>query len=50
VHNVVMRERLFALLDEKLALAPTVWVAAPPGAGKTATVASYLESRALATH
>jgi DNA-binding SARP family transcriptional activator len=42
-----MRERLFALLDDKLAAAPVVWIAAPPGAGKTATVASYLESRKL---
>jgi DNA-binding SARP family transcriptional activator len=40
------RERLFALLD-KVGERPVLWVAAPPGAGKTTLIASYLESRKL---
>src|SRR5262245_60753495 len=38
------RERLFKRLDEARAHA-AVWIAGPPGAGKTALVASYLEAR-----
>jgi LuxR family transcriptional regulator, maltose regulon positive regulatory protein len=45
--NVVARERLFALLDANRGR-PLIWIAAPPGSGKTALVASYLEARALA--
>jgi MoxR-like ATPase len=41
------RERLFVLLDAQQQL-PVTLVAAPPGAGKTTLVASYLESRKLA--
>lgn len=40
------RERLFRLLDE-LRDYPVVWVCGPPGGGKTALVASYLEARGL---
>jgi LuxR family maltose regulon positive regulatory protein len=46
LHGAVPRERLFRRLDNLQSLAVTV-VAAPPGAGKTALVASYLESRKL---
>lgn len=46
LHDAVPRERLFALLDAA-ARRPVTLVAAPPGAGKTTLVASYLESRKL---
>lgn len=38
----IHRERLFALLDEQLKK-PFVWIHAPPGAGKTTLVGTYLE-------
>ena len=41
LHQVLPRERLFARLDE--AARPLVWVVGPPGAGKTALVASWLQ-------
>ena len=44
--RVFARERLFAALDD-CAAAPGVWVAGPPGMGKTTLVATYLEARAL---
>jgi LuxR family maltose regulon positive regulatory protein len=40
------RERLFRLLDHA-AQRPAVWVAAPPGAGKTTLVAGWLDVRGL---
>jgi len=40
LHNAVARERLFELLDEKRKH-PAIWVAGPPGAGKTTLVASF---------
>jgi ATP/maltotriose-dependent transcriptional regulator MalT/DNA-binding SARP family transcriptional activator len=46
LHNVLARERLFALLDGARQRALT-WVVGPPGAGKTALVASYLEEEKL---
>lgn len=46
LYESVARPRLFAMLDNA-ARRPVVWVCAPPGAGKTAMVASYLEARGL---
>lgn len=39
--GVLPRRRLFALLDEQPA--PAVWVSGPPGSGKTALAASWIE-------
>jgi ATP/maltotriose-dependent transcriptional regulator MalT len=44
--DAVPRPRLYALLDEA-ATRRIVWVSAPPGAGKTTLVASYVEARDL---
>ncbi len=44
--GLLRRERLFACLDEAR-WQPMVWVAAPPGAGKTSLVSSWIEERAL---
>ena len=44
VHHALARERLFARLDEAR-LRPVTWISAPPGAGKTTTVVTYLETR-----
>ena len=46
LYDALPRPRLFALLDEA-SKRPIVWVSAPPGAGKTTLVASYLEARGL---
>src|SRR5512135_672783 len=46
LYDALPRPRLFARLDEASAR-PIVWVCAPPGAGKTTLVASYLEERGL---
>ena len=43
----VARERLFGVLDG-LRRHPLIWIGAPPGAGKTTLVASWLDSRKLA--
>jgi hypothetical protein len=46
LHQAVARGRLFAVLDNARTL-PLVWLAAPPGAGKTTLVATYLQSSEL---
>lgn len=47
-YAALARERLFAMLDAHRNR-PAVWIAAPPGAGKTTLVASYVEARGLAS-
>ena len=46
LYNVQKRERLFRLLDEHRTH-PIIWIAGPPGAGKSTLVASYVETRKL---
>ena len=46
LYDAIPRERLFTILDDKRQHA-VIWVAGPPGAGKTTLVASWLESRKL---
>lgn len=42
--GLVRRDRLFARMDEARGQ-PLVWIAAPPGAGKTSLVSSWIEER-----
>lgn len=44
--RVLPRERLFRALDERQHR--IVWVSGPPGAGKTALISSYLQTRSVA--
>ncbi|TKB69678.1 MAG: hypothetical protein E8D52_04745 [Nitrospira sp.] len=44
--KIVPRARLFRELD-RARTRPIIWIAAPPGAGKTTLVASYLHARRL---
>ncbi|HEY4956274.1 MAG TPA: hypothetical protein VII31_00545, partial [Caldimonas sp.] len=44
--GALARERLFAALDAERPQR-AIWIAAPPGAGKTTLVASYLRARSL---
>jgi ATP/maltotriose-dependent transcriptional regulator MalT len=46
--GLLRRERLFEQLDQARTR-PAVWIAAPPGAGKTSLLASYLDARKLPT-
>jgi superfamily II DNA or RNA helicase len=46
--RLLARRRLFEQLDA-LAEAPALWIAAPPGAGKTSLAASWLQARARPT-
>ena len=45
--RVVDRDRLFTRLDQERQGRPIVWIAGPPGSGKTALTASYIEARGL---
>lgn len=47
LHDVLPRERLFALLDEARERRRAICVVGPPGAGKTTLVATWLEDRGL---
>ena len=44
--RTVGRERLFAEID-RVATAPGLWIAGPPGIGKTTLVATYLDTRSV---
>jgi LuxR family maltose regulon positive regulatory protein len=41
--RVLARTRLFRSLDDRSC--PLVWLSAPPGAGKTALISSFIEAR-----
>lgn len=42
LYAVTRRERLFKVVKEQCRRHPLIWVAGPPGAGKTSLIASYL--------
>lgn len=44
--KILDRNRLFALLD-RLIKRPSVWIAGPPGSGKTVLASSYIEKKGL---
>ncbi len=45
-HNAYLREKFFDILD-RCREKSVIWLSAPPGAGKTTLVSSYIESRKL---
>lgn len=45
--RVIARDRLFTRLDQERQSHPVVWIVGPPGSGKTALAASYIETRKL---
>ncbi|MBV8636038.1 MAG: hypothetical protein JO002_16200, partial [Burkholderiaceae bacterium] len=47
LHNTLRRERLFSLLDGLRERHAVLWIASPPGAGKTSLAASYLAEKAI---
>ena len=47
LYEVVPRERLFGQLEAARGRYPAIWVVGPPGSGKTALVASYLDSNRI---
>ncbi len=49
LYAVLPRERLFHRIAEQCRRHSMLWVAGPPGAGKTSLVASYLQKRKLRT-
>ena len=46
LYDVQKRERLFRLLDERRSH-PIIWIAGPPGSGKSTLVASYIDARKI---
>jgi len=47
LHDALPRPRLFAAIDALRERHAAIWLAAPPGAGKTTLAASYLSARGL---
>ncbi|MEO5863085.1 MAG: hypothetical protein ABIQ03_11580, partial [Burkholderiales bacterium] len=45
LHAPIARTRLFRVLASARREQPFIWVAGPPGAGKTTLIGSYLEAR-----
>ncbi|MES2298172.1 MAG: BTAD domain-containing putative transcriptional regulator [Pseudomonadota bacterium] len=50
LHSALPRQRLFALLDTMRDDHAVLWIAAPPGAGKSTLAASYIAARAGSAH
>lgn len=46
LQNIYLRDNFFNILD-KCRERPVTWITAPPGAGKTTLISSYIESRNL---